>query len=99
LLATLIVQCADAAGANIDPAQFIAVFRHFPDSGALVGLGLSLRRLSSAANMMTDLGVILTTFWGVVGFLVIALQLAFPVLNLGLEWTTFGRLRPLHTSR
>ncbi|MEN9684197.1 MAG: cytochrome-c oxidase, cbb3-type subunit [Pseudomonadota bacterium] len=46
-------------------------------------------------------GVILTTFWGVVGFLVglvIASQLAFPLLNLGLEWTSFGRLRPLHTS-
>ena len=27
-----------------------------------------------------------------------AMQFAFPVLNLGLEWTTFGRLRPLHTS-
>ena len=40
-------------------------------------------------------------FWGIVAFLVgvvIALQLAFPVLNLGLEWTNFGRLRPLHTS-
>jgi cytochrome c oxidase cbb3-type subunit 1 len=40
-------------------------------------------------------------FWGLVGFLVgvvIAFQLAFPVLNLGLEWTLFGRLRPLHTS-
>ena len=40
-------------------------------------------------------------FWGVVGFLVgvvIAWQLAFPALNLDLEWTTFGRLRPLHTS-
>lgn len=46
-------------------------------------------------------GVIATVFWGVVGFLVgvvIALQLAFPVLNLDLPWTTFGRLRPLHTS-
>ena len=45
--------------------------------------------------------VIATVFWGVVGFLVgivIALQLAFPALNLGLEWTSFGRLRPLHTS-
>ena len=44
---------------------------------------------------------IATMFWGVVAFLVgvvIALQLAFPVLNLDLEWTTFGRLRPLHTS-
>ena len=46
-------------------------------------------------------GVIATLFWGMAGFavgLLIALQLAFPVLNLGLEWTTFGRLRPLHTS-
>jgi cytochrome c oxidase cbb3-type subunit 1 len=45
--------------------------------------------------------VIAATFWGVVGFLVgdlIAWQLAFPVLNLNLEWTTFGRLRPVHTS-
>ncbi len=45
--------------------------------------------------------VIATVFWGIVGFLAgvyIALQLAWPVFNLGLEWTTFGRLRPLHTS-
>ena len=44
---------------------------------------------------------IITAFWGVVWFLagvVIASQLAFPLLNLDLEWTTFGRLRPLHTS-
>ena len=48
-------------------------------------------------------GVIATSFWGVVGFLVgvvIAFQLAFPALNL--EWAqpfaNFGRLRPLHTS-
>ena len=46
-------------------------------------------------------GVIATTFWGVVGFavgLVIALQLAFPLLNFDLPWTSFGRLRPVHTS-
>jgi cytochrome c oxidase cbb3-type subunit I len=46
-------------------------------------------------------GVIATLFWGVAGFaagLYIALQLAFPALNLGLEYTSFGRLRPLHTS-
>ena len=44
---------------------------------------------------------IATVFWGIAGFLVgvyIAFQLAFPMLNLGLEYTTFGRLRPLHTS-
>jgi cytochrome c oxidase cbb3-type subunit 1 len=46
-------------------------------------------------------GVIATTFWGLVGFLVglvIALQLAYPLLNFDLPWTNFGRLRPLHTS-
>jgi len=44
---------------------------------------------------------IATAFWGVVAFaagVFIALQLAFPALNFGLEWTTFGRLRPVHTS-
>ncbi len=46
-------------------------------------------------------GVIATLFWGTAGFLAglyIALQLAYPALNLGFEYTTFGRLRPLHTS-
>jgi hypothetical protein len=39
--------------------------------------------------------------WGIAGFLVgciIAFQLWAPELNLGIEYTTFGRLRPLHTS-
>jgi len=42
-----------------------------------------------------------SVIWGIAGFTVgfiIALQLAFPVLNFDLPWTTFGRLRPLHTS-
>ena len=48
-------------------------------------------------------GVIATTFWGIVGFLVaviIAFQLAFPQLNVefGNGMFNFGRLRPLHTS-
>jgi len=45
-------------------------------------------------------GVIATLFWGTAGFaagLFIALQLAFPVLNLE-PYLNFGRLRPLHTS-
>ena len=83
---------------------------------ALAGLVLSLRnadyKLAVAGQRPTAdqsryddnlirAGVVLTTFWGCVGFLVglyIALQLAFPALNLGFEYTTFGRLRPLHTS-
>src|SRR5450631_1018857 len=40
-------------------------------------------------------------FWGIAGFTVglyIASELAYPILNLDLPWTSFGRLRPLHTS-
>ncbi len=48
-------------------------------------------------------GVIATSFWGIVGFLVgvvIAFQLAFPALNIDNVFgiLNFGRLRPLHTS-
>jgi len=42
-----------------------------------------------------------TVLWAVVGMLVgvtIALQLAFWPANLGIPYTTFGRLRPLHTN-
>ena len=40
-------------------------------------------------------------FWAIVAFLVgvlLAAQLAFPIMNLGFEFTAFGRLRPVHTS-
>ncbi|MEM6972289.1 MAG: cytochrome-c oxidase, cbb3-type subunit I [Pseudomonadota bacterium] len=46
-------------------------------------------------------GVIATALWGIVGFAAgcfIAFQLAYPALNFDLPWTSFGRLRPLHTS-
>jgi len=42
-----------------------------------------------------------TILWGIVGFLVgliIAIQLYWPALNLGIPWLTFSRLRPLHTN-
>ncbi|MCC6940598.1 MAG: cytochrome-c oxidase, cbb3-type subunit I [Novosphingobium sp.] len=71
----------------------------------LRGLDMSRAILSPDQGRYDDdvirWGVIATVFWGMAGFLVglvIALQLALPVLNLGLEWTAFGRLRPLHTS-
>ncbi|MEK7303996.1 MAG: cytochrome-c oxidase, cbb3-type subunit I, partial [Pseudomonadota bacterium] len=44
---------------------------------------------------------IMTIIWGIVGMLVgvvIAAQLAWPVLNFDIPWLTFGRLRPLHTN-
>jgi cytochrome c oxidase cbb3-type subunit I/II len=45
--------------------------------------------------------IIATVVWGAVGMLVgviLALQLAWWPANLGLPFTTFGRLRPLHTN-
>jgi cytochrome c oxidase cbb3-type subunit 1 len=44
---------------------------------------------------------VMAMFWGIAGFtvgLLIASQLAWPALNFDLPWTSFGRLRPLHTS-
>lgn len=64
----------------------------------------SLFRMPTDASRYDDdpirWGVIATMFWGTAGFaagLFIALQLAFPVLNLE-PYLNFGRLRPLHTS-
>lgn len=80
-----------ACGATVGTADYPSIARrllHMPEQGRY-------------DDDPVRLGVIATVFWGLAGFLAglyIALQLAFPVLNLGLEWTTFGRLRPLHTS-
>ena len=42
-----------------------------------------------------------TIIWGLVGMLgglLIALQLVFPILNFDTPYTTFGRVRPIHTN-
>ena len=59
----------------------------------------------SRAPVYTDDAVrwfaLATIVWGVVGMLVgviIAAQLAWPQLNLGIPWLSYGRLRPLHTN-
>ncbi|MBB6463426.1 cytochrome-c oxidase, cbb3-type subunit I [Flammeovirga kamogawensis] len=53
-------------------------------------------------NVIVKNFAIATMFWGVAGMVVgllIALQLANPIFNLGeISWLTFGRLRPLHTN-
>ncbi len=44
---------------------------------------------------------IATIIWGIVGMLVgliIAIQLFYPKLNMGIPYLTFGRIRPLHTN-
>jgi len=72
---------------------FVREVRCFGDSKPVVETGYQ--------DSVIRAGVIATSFWGVVGFLVgvfIAFQLAFPALNFDLPFTTFGRVRPLHTS-
>ncbi len=52
-------------------------------------------------NKIVKYFVIATVIFGLVGMLVgllIAIQLFYPVFNFDLPYTTFGRLRPLHTN-
>jgi cytochrome c oxidase cbb3-type subunit I/II len=52
-------------------------------------------------NSIVRLFLIAATAFGIIGMLVgllIALQLVYPSLSFGLEYTTFGRIRPLHTN-
>jgi cytochrome c oxidase cbb3-type subunit 1 len=109
-LAVLFIAIAGIAAAA-DPG--FAVHMAIVALAAIIGLCVSLSRTDYGAIARGIIrapdepgrydddpvrwGMIATVFWGLAG-LYIALELAFPVLNLGLEWTTFGRLRPLHTS-
>ena len=52
-------------------------------------------------NRIVRAFAIATVIWGLIGFLaglLIACQLFLPDLNFNLQYTTFGRLRPLHTN-
>lgn len=52
-------------------------------------------------NRIVKLFILATIIWGVVAVLIgvlVAAQLAFPAFNFGLEYTTFGRMRPVHTN-
>ena len=53
------------------------------------------------ADTVVRLFALAAVLWGVVGMLVgviIAAQLAWPELNLGISFLSYGRLRPLHTN-
>lgn len=52
-------------------------------------------------NKIVKAFIIATVIFGLVGMLVgltIALQLVWPIFNFELQYTTFGRIRPLHTN-
>ncbi len=52
-------------------------------------------------NKIVKAFIIATVIFGLVGMLVgltAAIQLVYPILNFDLQYTTFGRIRPLHTN-
>jgi cytochrome c oxidase cbb3-type subunit I/II len=52
-------------------------------------------------NKIVKMFAYATIFWGVVGMLVgvlVALQMVLPAANFGLPFTSFGRVRPVHTN-
>jgi len=58
-------------------------------------------RQGTYTDAVVRLFALAAVLWGVVGMLVgvvIAAQLAWPELNLGIPWLSYGRLRPLHTN-
>ncbi len=60
-----------------------------------------LARLGTYTDASVRLFALASVLWGVVGMLVgvvIASQLAWPELNFGISFLSYGRLRPLHTN-
>ncbi|MGB3180194.1 MAG: cytochrome-c oxidase, cbb3-type subunit I [Cyclobacteriaceae bacterium] len=52
-------------------------------------------------NSIVRMFAVVTTIWGAIGMLVgllVALQFVWPDLSFGIPYTTFGRIRPLHTN-
>ncbi len=85
----LILGCVVGVIAIANNASEIAAGRRQPADG------------SSYNELVVKACVIAAMVWGIAGFLVgdiIAWQLAFPALNFDWPYTTFSRLRPLHTS-
>jgi cytochrome c oxidase cbb3-type subunit 1 len=112
LLVGLAAAALFAYVAAVTPDEVMAFHMVLLALGAVVAAGVVLKALlgGSVSDPNSDtsyfdgpikVATLMAVFWGIAGFLVgdiIAWQLAFPALNFDLPWTSFGRLRPLHTS-
>ena len=61
---------------------------------------MQLEKFTYDNKIVRDFGIA-TIVWGIIGMLVgliVATQLISPSMNLGNQYTTFGRIRPLHTN-
>ncbi len=60
-----------------------------------------MERASTYNDRVVTQFAVMTVAWGIVGMavgLLIAAQLVWPDLTYGIEWLSYGRLRPLHTN-
>ena len=63
-------------------------------------MSMALEKFTYDNKLAKDFAIA-TIVWGVTAFIVgltAAFELLYPSVNLGLEYLTFGRLRPLHTN-
>jgi len=61
---------------------------------------MQLTKFNYDNKIVRDFGIA-TIVWGIVGMsvgLLVAIQLVWPFMNFELQYTTFGRIRPLHTN-
>jgi len=61
---------------------------------------MQLEKFTYDNKIVRDFGIA-TLVWGIIGMtvgLLVAMQLFKPAMNLGNQYTTFGRIRPLHTN-
>ncbi len=61
---------------------------------------MQLEKFTYDNKIVRDFGIA-TIAWGVIGMLVgliVSIQLFWPGMNMGNQYTTFGRIRPLHTN-
>ena len=61
---------------------------------------MQIEKFSYDNKIVRDFGIA-TIVWGLIGMtvgLLIATQLVWPFMNFGNQYTTFGRIRPLHTN-
>ncbi|HEX2867163.1 MAG TPA: cytochrome-c oxidase, cbb3-type subunit I [Ignavibacteriales bacterium] len=72
------------------------------DAGKTAGGGAAVQvETFSYDNQIVRSFALATIIWGVIGMLVgliAAVQLFWPQLNLGIQYVSFGRIRPLHTN-
>ena len=108
LVALVIIGIAMAAAGRFDPLGIHGVVVLLCSGVLLARLLSSLfepephpERLSKYYDDPIKVGIVFTMIWAVFGMFVgvwAAAQLAWPSLNFDTSWTSFGRIRPAHTT-